>query len=58
MSGDDDKPCGGVVTYDVDGNFIERYGCEVHLFDSAPCAWQMAMYAELQAAKRASEVTP
>ena len=43
------KPCGGVIVTDADGNFIERYGCEVHLFDTGTCAWQQAMYDERKA---------
>lgn len=42
-----EEPCAGVIVTDADGNFIERYACEVHLLDPGPiCAWQQAVYDE------------
>ncbi len=40
------KPCAGVIVTDADGNFIERYACEVHLFDEGTCLWQQVVYDE------------
>ena len=43
--------CGGSVAYDADGNFIERYACEVHLFGEGPCGWQTRMFEERENAR-------
>lgn len=50
--------CAGGVAYDADGNFIERYGCEVHLFTPGPCGWQDAMLAERTARREAERTAP
>ena len=42
----EDKPCGGGVEYDADGNYVRRYACEVHLFDPGVCRWQQTMQDE------------
>lgn len=46
------EQCGGNVRYDVDGNFVERYACEVHLFSGGVCGWQRAMFEERRAGRR------
>jgi hypothetical protein len=41
-----DQGCAGVVVYDHEGNYVKRYGCEVHLFDDGICPWQATMIQE------------
>ena len=42
----EDKPCGGCISYDADGNQLKRWACEVHLFDPGTCPWEQKRRAE------------
>jgi len=53
MSEPDQKPCGGTVVHDVDGNYVERGACEVHLFDEGVCAWQQVTFDQRRARRQA-----
>lgn len=47
-------PCGGSVEYTADGEYVRRFGCEVHLFDPGTCEWERIMHEERKQARSES----